>query len=339
MTHFGTPTVAGFAAAVLGQGKLASFASPAGLVEAPAYDTLDVELEASRGIFWCWLRPTGRSCFSPEMLRDIATMHGSLRALFGHEAGATAPGTPGLPRYFVCGSAIPGVFNLGGDLGLFQSLIAAGDHEGLRRYGHACVQAIYNSYTALDLPMVSIALVQGDALGGGFECALAHDLIVAERSAKFGLPEVLFNLFPGMGAYSFLSRRIGRQAAEKMILSGRVHTAEELHEIGLVDVLVPDGEGVAAVQDFVDRNDRWHNARLATYRARRRVDPVTMQELLEVVEVWADAAMRLSEQDLRRMSRLVSAQDRRRGAAPAAAPAPAMPAAATPLPELMLAAE
>src|SRR3712207_4090014 len=103
----------------------------------------------------------------------------------------------------------------------------------------------------MDLPVITVALVQGDALGGGFECALAHDLIVAERSAKFGLPEVLFNLFPGMGAYSFLSRRIGRQAAERMILSGRVHTAEELHEMGLVDVLAPDGEGEEAVLDFV----------------------------------------------------------------------------------------
>ena len=62
------------------------------------------------------------------------------------------------------------------------------------------MEAIPRNYPALNLPMVTIALVQGDALGGGFECALAHDLIIAERSAKLGLPEVLVNLFPGIGA-------------------------------------------------------------------------------------------------------------------------------------------
>jgi DSF synthase len=275
------------------------------------YDTVDVALDAARALFWCHLRPQGRPCFSHDLLRDIASMHGSIEELFA----ATPRGTPAPLRYFVCGSAIPGVYNLGGDLGLFLELISRGDRAALLRYGLACVEAIHRNHTALGLPFITIALVQGDALGGGFECALAHDVIIAERSAKFGLPEVLFNLFPGMGAYSFLSRRIGRQAAERLILSGKVHTAEEMQAMGLVDVVAPDGEGADAVLQFVDQNDRWHNARQATYAARRRVDPVTMQELRDVVEVWTDAALRLTEQDLRRMSRLVAAQDRRRGAA------------------------
>lgn len=280
------------------------------------YANLATSYDAARKLFWCDLQPRGRACFSPALLQDIAEMHAALRA---EVAPVGSPATADSPmRYFVCASSVPGTFNLGGDLGLFQALIAAGDLAGLRRYGHACIQAIYNSYTAMDLPVVTIALVQGDALGGGFECALAHDVIVAERSAKLGLPEVLFNLFPGMGAYSFLSRRIGRVAAERLILGGKVMTAEELHEMGLVDILAADGEGKAALLDFVDANDRWHNARLATYRARRRVDPVTLQELRDVVDIWAEAAAQLGAQDLRRMARLASAQDRRigSGAAP-----------------------
>lgn len=276
-----------------------------------AYENLATSYDARRRLFRCDLQPRGRACFSPALLQDIARMHAALRA---EVAPVGSPPTVDSPlRYFVCASSVPGTFNLGGDLGLFQALIAAGDIAGLRRYGHACVQAIHTSYTAMDLPVVTIALVQGDALGGGFECALAHDIIVAERSAKLGLPEVLFNLFPGMGAYSFLSRRIGRIAAERLILGGKVMTAEELHDMGLVDVLAADGEGNAALLDFVDANDRWHNARLATYRARRRVDPVTMQELRDVVEIWAEAAAQLGQQDLRRMARLAAAQDRRIG--------------------------
>ncbi len=272
---------------------------------AATHETLDTAYDVERGLYWCRLRPTGRPCFSPELLRDIASMHAAIPDLFA--AGAPLPP----PRWFVCGSAIPGIFNLGGDLGLFRGLIAAGDRDSLIRYGHAAVEAIHRNHTALDLPMITVALVQGDALGGGFECALAHDLIVAERSAKFGLPEVLFNLFPGMGAYSFLSRRIGRSAAQKLILSGTIHGAAELQAMGLVDILAEDGEGEAALLAYLDRNGRRHNAQQAMYRARRRVDPVTLQELREVVEVWAEAALRLSEQDLRRMARLTGAQDRR----------------------------
>jgi len=323
MAYIETSAASGFAKAVPPRPANASIVSATASPRVrPApwearYETVDVGLDAARSLFWCWLRPQGRPCFSHALLQDIASMHASIHELFeAMPADAPAP-----LRYFVCGSAIPGVYNLGGDLGLFLELIRRGDRAALQRYGNACVEAIHRNHTALGLPFVTIALVQGDALGGGFECALAHDLIVAERSAKFGLPEVLFNLFPGMGAYSFLSRRIGRQAAERMILSGKVHTADELHEMGLVDIVAPDGEGVEAVQEFVDRNDRWHNARLATYMARRRVDPVTLQELRDVVEVWTDAALRLGEQDLRRMARLVAAQDRRRGCTPGQAPA------------------
>ena len=312
MTFVRAPFAAGCVAQTLARPSIASFAgtdAAAAEVAAARYATLDVTLDQARSLFWCRLRPQGRPCFSPQLLRDVAAMQRSIPHLF--RTGATDQPV----RYFACASAIPGIFNLGGDLGLFQSLIKAGDLAGLTRYGHAAVEAIHRNHIAFDLPVVTIALVQGDALGGGFECALAHDLIIAERSAKFGLPEVLFNLFPGMGAYSFLSRRLGRVAAEKFILSGRIHTAQELHEMGLVDVLAEDGEGEAALLDHVDRNARWHNAHQATYRARRRVDPVELRELRDVVEVWAAAAIRLTEQDLRRMARLVGAQDRRMAAA------------------------
>ena len=305
MTFVRSPMAAGFPA--LARQALASSSQPAR--PASTHETLDTAYDADRGIYWCRLRPTGRPCFSRELLRDIASMHAAIPELFA----ADAPLPP--PRWFVCGSAIPGIFNLGGDLGLFRELIAAGDRDALVAYGHAAVAAIHRNHTALDLPMITVALVQGDALGGGFECALAHDLIVAERSAKFGLPEVLFNLFPGMGAYSFLSRRIGRAAAEQLILSGKIHSAEEMQAMGLVDVLAEDGEGEAALLAHLDRGARFHNAQQAMYRARRKVDPVTLHELREVVEVWAEAALRLSDQDLRRMARLCGAQDRRLAAA------------------------
>ena len=66
--------------------------------------------------------------------------------------------------------------------------------------------------------------------GGGFEHALTNDVIIAERGSRMGLPEVLFNMFPGMGAYSFLDRKIGQKLAEEVISSGKVYSAEEMRE-------------------------------------------------------------------------------------------------------------
>ena len=103
-----------------------------------------------------------------------------------------------------------GVFNLGGDLALFREAIARHDRETLVAYGRNCVDNLYPWSRNCDLPLTTISLVQGEALGGGFECALSASVLIAEESSRMGFPEILFNLFPGMGAYSFLTRKVGR---------------------------------------------------------------------------------------------------------------------------------
>ena len=123
--------------------------------------------------------------------------------------------------------------------------------------------------------MHTVALIQGDALGGGLEMALACHTIVAEEGVGMGLPEVLFGLFPGMGAYSFLCKRVSPRQAEKMILSGEVYSSEEMYRLGVVDVLVPKGEGVRAVHEIVRQNRRISTARLALHRVRDAINPVS----------------------------------------------------------------
>ena len=132
--------------------------------------------------------------------------------------------------------------------------------------------------------MTTISLVQGDALGGGFEAALTSDVIVAEESAQMGLPEILFNLFPGMGAYSLLARRIGMRAAEELILSGKMLPANELHKMGIVDVLATDGQGETAVRNWIAKNAKRRNGMQAVFNARQYIHPVTREELDGIVE-------------------------------------------------------
>jgi DSF synthase len=271
------------------------------------YDNLRLELDARSSTFWCIMQPTGRPCYTYEIMQDFWDMQGLITSSFS--GGTCRESTPF--SWFVMASAVPGIFNLGGNLGHFAQCIRNRDLEALRHYGQATTRAVHRNTVAFEVPIITMALVQGDALGGGFEHALSFDIIVAERSAKLGLPEILFNMFPGMGAYSFLSRRIGRKGAEEMILSGRIYSAAELFEMGVVDVLAEDGQGVEAAQDYIARHHRKFNAHLGTYRARRRVNSVTLEELFDVVDIWAETAINLTAADLRKMDRLCAAQDRR----------------------------
>ncbi|MEQ9350892.1 MAG: crotonase/enoyl-CoA hydratase family protein, partial [Alphaproteobacteria bacterium] len=233
-------------------------------------------------------------------------------------AGAGRSPETGPLRYMVWASDMPGVWNLGGDLRYFAERIRRRDRDGLLTYAHAVVGEGYRNAVNLNLPIVTVSRFQGDALGGGFEAALSSNLLVAEKGSKFGLPEVLFNLFPGMGAYSFLARRISAAYAERLIFSGRIHTAEELHDVGVIDVLTEPGKGVEGFLDHVDRNRDRFNAHRAIYRARQIYHPISRDEMLDIATMWVDTALTLSERDLAKMERLAAAQDKRRARAAAA---------------------
>lgn len=269
----------------------------------------ETEFEPATGTLWGYFNPRGTACFSLGLLKDIRA-HDNALAVNGGSVEVEGESYP--VRYYVCGSRVPGVFNLGGDLALFVLLIKSRDREALSHYARMCIDnmhaRIQNYYTR---SMVTISMVQGDALGGGLECALSSDVVVAEESAQLGLPEILFNLFPGMGACSLLTRRIGMRAAEQMILSGRVQPAAALYEAGIVDVLAKDGEGEAAVQNWIAHDARRQNGTRAVYRARQLVQPITRQELDAVTDLWVDAAMRVQDRDLKMMGRIVRSQMRR----------------------------
>jgi DSF synthase len=267
---------------------------------------LDVRWEAALGTLWTYMTPVDRPNFNRPMLRDFQRWQAEIVREFSDPA-------EGL-KYLVLGSRFPGVFNLGGDLDLFASVIAAGDREALVAYGRDCVSILHRNMCQLDLPIVTIALVQGDALGGGFEAVLSFNVIVAERHSRFGLPEIAFGLFPGMGAHSLLSRKVGIAKAEEMMLSNRVYTAEEMHALGLVHVLAEPGQGEEAVRAYIARNGRRQAGHRGIYKSSSLIEAISLRELEEVVEVWADSALRLTDADLKLMKRLVEAQTRLRAA-------------------------
>jgi DSF synthase len=278
----------------------------AGGVEFEFSPQLRVHFEKDTRTMWSRWAPEPRPCFNPTLLASIRAYQDFLAASGGR---VDCLGEEHPIEYVVLASGTPGVFNLGGDLDLFKQLIDARDRQGLLRYGRACIDVLYRNYVGHELPVTTVSLVQGECLGGGFEAALSGDVIIAEKSARFGFPEILFNLFPGMGAYSFLERRLGERGAEQVITSGKIYSAEEMAGLGVVDVLAENGSGEAEVAALIRRRVRSRNGLSALAAVRRRVHRVEFSELLDIVEIWVDSALRLNPRDLKLMQRLVSRQN------------------------------
>lgn len=268
---------------------------------------LRVNYDKDLRAMWSRWAPEPRPCFNPALLADIRSYYDYLAST---GARVDCMGEEHPLEYVVLASGTPGVFNLGGDLDLFKQLIDARDRQGLLRYGRACIDVLYRNYLGHELGGVTtVSLVQGECLGGGFEAALSSDVIIAERNSRFGFPEILFNMFPGMGAYSFLERKIGQKGAEEIISTGRIYSAEQMLALGVIDAIAETGQGEAGVADLIRSRSRSRNGLAALAATRRRVHRIEFSELLDVVQIWVDSALRLTSRDLKLMQRLVSRQN------------------------------
>jgi DSF synthase len=271
------------------------------------FHQVETRFDVEYGVYWAFMNPQARPCFNTQLLEEL---RGYIDTIVETDCQIGHRGKSYKINYGVLASKLPGVFNLGGDLMFFRAAIAAQDRDQLIEYGEKCIDNLFPWHRNCDLPMTTFSLVQGDALGGGFEAALSATVLIAEESARMGFPEILFNLFPGMGAFSFLSRKIGRRASEEMITSGTIYSARQLYDMGVVDVLAPDGTGEAAIYSYIRKHAKVANGRRGFERVRTEVLPITRNELMQVVEIWADAALRVQDRDLRMMERLARAQQR-----------------------------
>jgi len=266
-----------------------------------SYSHLKTHSDSKNKIAWALMNSAPRPCFTIELLDNLKHYIDSIKAEMAINSDKF--------DYYVLASDIGDVYSLGGDLNLFSQLIIEKDHAGLLDYATRCVYPLYQNIVHFESELTTISLVQGDALGGGFEVALSTNILIAERGSIMGLPEVLFNLFPGMGAFSILSRKIGTTMAEKMIFNGQLYSAEVLYEMGLVDVLAEKGEGKLALYQYIKSANRVKNSHQAMRKVKDLYNPITHQELMDITNVWVNSALNLTDKNLRMMKRLVQKQN------------------------------
>jgi len=267
--------------------------------EAGESSQLTAYYEEDRHTMWMMLRSEPRPCFNQQLVSDIIRLARAAR-----ESGLRFD-------FWVTGSLVPEIFNVGGDLSFFVDAIRKGERDRLMAYARSCIDGVWEIYNGFGTDAVTIAMVEGSALGGGFEAALAHHYVLAQRGAKLGFPEIAFNLFPGMGGYSLVARKSSRSVAETLISTGESRFAEWHGERGLVDGLFDAEEAALATRTFIDVMRPVLNGTRAMLRARQRVLPLSRSELMDITEDWVHSAFNLEEKDIAFMERLVVLQNRR----------------------------
>jgi enoyl-CoA hydratase/carnithine racemase len=191
-------------------------------------------------------------------------------------------------------------FCAGADLReLFARMRDLGPEERTRGV-RAFLQRIHAALDALDrTSLVTIAAVHGVVLGGGLELALCCDLIVADRMARFGFPELRLGLIPGFGGIPRLRRDVGNAVVRDLLLTGRTLGAERAHSAGLVSQLAGEGRALAVARACAAQVTRFD--RTAAARAKAFAKPIPRDELAREIDVFCELFARPAvEEALRR---------------------------------------
>lgn len=177
-------------------------------------------------------RPKALNALNPALMDELGT-------LLSEQANA------GLKALIVTGSG-DRAFAAGADISSMSTMTAI-EAEAFSANGQSVLHQLEN------FPAPTIAAVKGFALGGGCEVAMACDLVLAAPTAVFGQPEVSLGVIPGFGGTQRLARRVGRQRALELMLTGRNVRAEEAVSIGIALKVVEEGDVIDAAHSLAAR--------------------------------------------------------------------------------------
>jgi DSF synthase len=198
------------------------------------------------------------------------------------------------------------VWSMGGDLEMFLNCINNNDVNQLRDYAYKCVKSVHEINNGFRTNAIVVSVIEGNAFGGGFECALSTHYIVAEENVKFSFPESLFGTFPGMGAYSFLTRKVGFFKAEEMINSSQKWDTSEMYNLNLINHIAKTQNGIKEALELKSKNAFIRKNQFETVCSNLKVD-----ELLEIVDIWIHQVMSLGTDKIEFMRKLIDAQKKR----------------------------
>lgn len=155
--------------------------------------------------------------------------------------------------------------------------------KGVREF----LERIHRALNIVDAaPLTTIAAVHGVTFGGGFELAVACDLIIADKSARFCFPELRLGLIPGFGGIPRLKRDVGNAVVRDLLLTGRSFNATKAQQIGLVSQVVAEGEALRAARATAAQIAKFDRQTAAA--AKQFIKPIPYEELQREIEIFCD---------------------------------------------------
>ena len=178
-------------------------------------------------------------------------------------------------------------FSAGADLReLYHKAAAMSEKDrlgGIREF----LNRVHGAFNAIDAaPFVTLAAVHGVCFGGGFELALACDLIIADKMARFAFPELRLGLIPGFGGIPRLKRDVGNALVRDILLTGRSVNAARAQAVGLVAQLAAEGEALKVARATAAQITKFDAATRAA--AKKFIKPIPHEELLREVDLFCE---------------------------------------------------
>ena len=238
---------------------------------------------AGKALRWEWRDGIIELTLDREPANEIGTLALSELEQFVVEAAKLAPETSAC---IVCSARKHG-FSAGADLReLYKGAVPLPERERLTGV-RAFLERIHAVLNAIDAaPFVTIAAVHGVCFGGGFELALACDIIVAEKMARFAFPELRLGLIPGWGGIARLKRDLGNAFIRDLLLTGRSVNATRAHEVGLVGQLAAEGEALRVARAAADQIRKFDAVTRAA--AKKFVKPIPQEELRREIDLFCE---------------------------------------------------
>lgn len=164
-----------------------------------------------------------------------------------------------------------------------QAMDKAAALKGVRDF----LQRMHRVLNTIDAaPLTTIAAVHGITFGGGFELALACDLIIADKMARFCFPELRLGLIPGFGGIPRLKRDLGNAVVRDLLLTGRSFNATKAQQIGLVCQVVSEGEALRAARNTAAQIGKFD--RETAIVAKRFIKPIPHEELQREIDIFCE---------------------------------------------------
>ena len=242
---------------------------------------LPVKEFRGQGLRWEWREGVVELTLDHEPLNEIGTLLLGELEQFAAAIDSLAPITSAC----IITSARPGGFSVGGDLKeLYNNALHLSPKRrvsGLRKF----IERIHKVANAIDAaPFITVAAVHGLCMGGGLELALLCDLIVADKMARFGFPELRLGFIPGFGGVPRLRRDVGNSFIRDLLFTGRTAKAEAAHQAGLITHLAGEGHALQIARSMAQQITKFDpEARVA---AKSFIKPIPYKELRQEIVLF-----------------------------------------------------